>query len=365
MYGVSALVAAVSAAFGRSPPGDGRGSRRPLVATAGSPRRDRGVWGSRRAAAAAMDASGDAGSRRARAGQRRPGAEVECRPAPTSIFQRLPADDPSGDRRRALAWSSGPSPRRRSSSRRSRPARASCARIARAGARADPAGQRPDRARHADEVLQRRVSGAARTAGRPGVYRKMHLVPFGEYVPLASGYSSSPRRSSKRSRTSRRVNGQRCCRWTGIVISTAICYEIVYPDLVRRLRRRRQRAADDDHQRRVVRRDLGALPALRAGVDARHRGRPVSGARRPTPASAASWIRTAVCSRETPIFEPAVLVGRRAVSCRRQTLLRAHRRRARLRVGAGDGWRLLLASSPDGPIRGPDLGVAACRTSRN
>lgn len=66
-----------------------------------------------------------------------------------------------------------------------------------------------------------------------GVYRKMHLVPFGEYVPLkpllffasplveaVSDFSAGTDASLLP------VGGHR--------ISTAICYEIVYPDLVRR-----------------------------------------------------------------------------------------------------------------------------------
>ena len=80
-------------------------------------------------------------------------------------------------------------------------------------------------------------------------------------------------------------------------ISTAICYEIVYPALVRDVRRGRQRAVDDDHQRRVVRRDVGAVSALRAGVDAGDRGRALHGPLRQHRASAASSIRTAACSR--------------------------------------------------------------------
>jgi apolipoprotein N-acyltransferase len=66
-----------------------------------------------------------------------------------------------------------------------------------------------------------------------GVYRKMHLVPFGEYVPLkqifffaaplveaVSDFSAGDQAALLP------VNGH--------LISTAICYEIVYPDLVRR-----------------------------------------------------------------------------------------------------------------------------------
>jgi apolipoprotein N-acyltransferase len=50
-------------------------------------------------------------------------------------------------------------------------------------------------------------------------YRKMHLVPFGEYVPLRRVFSAGDEAVLFP------VAGHR--------ISTAICYEIVYPDLVR------------------------------------------------------------------------------------------------------------------------------------
>ena len=92
--------------------------------------------------------------------------------------------------------------------------------------------------------------------------------------------SSSRRRSSRRCRDFSAGEEATLLPVGGHLVSTAICYEVVYPDLVRALRRRRQRAADDDHQRRVVRPDVGAVPALRAGLDARDRGGPLSGALR-------------------------------------------------------------------------------------
>ena len=73
----------------------------------------------------------------------------------------------------------------------------------------------------------------APTARIDGVYRKMHLVPFGEYVPLKRllFFAAPLVRPCPISRPARR----RCfCRWTAGRISTAICYEIVYPNLVRR-----------------------------------------------------------------------------------------------------------------------------------
>ena len=107
--------------------------------------------------------------------------------------------------------------------------------LAPTGARADPLRQRSVRARRErapttfyNSAFLVRADG---TTG--GVYRKMHLVPFGEYVPLKR-CSSSPRRWSRRCRTSRRARTPRCCRLADHLVSTAICYEVVYPDLVRR-----------------------------------------------------------------------------------------------------------------------------------
>ncbi|MGE0448669.1 MAG: apolipoprotein N-acyltransferase [Vicinamibacterales bacterium] len=65
-----------------------------------------------------------------------------------------------------------------------------------------------------------------------GVYRKMHLVPFGEYVPLkrilffaAPLVEAVSDFSAGSSAVLLPVRGH--------LISTAICYEVVYPDLVR------------------------------------------------------------------------------------------------------------------------------------
>lgn len=65
-----------------------------------------------------------------------------------------------------------------------------------------------------------------------GVYQKMHLVPFGEYVPLRRVFFFASRLveavsdfSPGQSATVLPVGEH--------LVSTAICYEIVYPDLVR------------------------------------------------------------------------------------------------------------------------------------
>ena len=104
-----------------------------------------------------------------------------------------------------------------------------------------------------------------------------------------------------------------CCRSAAIMASTAICYEVVYPNLIRAVRRRRQRAADDDHQRRLVRAVVGAVSALRAGRRCARSRTAATWCAPPTPASAASSIRTAACSRSARLFEPAILVAGSAV----------------------------------------------------
>jgi apolipoprotein N-acyltransferase len=73
--------------------------------------------------------------------------------------------------------------------------------------------------------------GADGTTG--GVYRKMHLVPFGEYVPLKKLlFFAGPLVQA----VSDFSEGQDAALLPvdGHMISTAICYEVVYPDLVRR-----------------------------------------------------------------------------------------------------------------------------------
>ncbi len=110
-----------------------------------------------------------------------------------------------------------------------------------------------------------------------GVYQKMHLVPFGEFVPLkqllffvgplveqVGGFT--PGREMVMLPT---AHGP---------ISTAICYEIVFPRSGARSRAARQPVADDHYQRCVVRILVGAVPAFPAGPVAGDRTGPISGA---------------------------------------------------------------------------------------
>ena len=110
-----------------------------------------------------------------------------------------------------------------------------------------------------------------------GVYRKMHLVPFGEYVPLKQLlFFAAPLVEAVSDFSA----------GDAAVILPMGGHLVQHGDLLRdrlsgpgaTVRRRWQPAADDDHQRRVVRPHVGAVSALRAGVDAGDRGRAVSGA---------------------------------------------------------------------------------------
>ena len=66
-----------------------------------------------------------------------------------------------------------------------------------------------------------------------GVYRKMHLVPFGEYVPLKQLLFFASRLVENVSDFSA-GDAVVLLPARGHLVSTAICYEIVYPDLVRK-----------------------------------------------------------------------------------------------------------------------------------
>jgi apolipoprotein N-acyltransferase len=69
------------------------------------------------------------------------------------------------------------------------------------------------------------------------VYRKMHLVPFGEYVPLKSVFFFAAPLVQAVSDFSP-GGAAVLLPVDGHLVSTAICYEIVYPGLVRRFVRR-------------------------------------------------------------------------------------------------------------------------------
>ena len=65
-----------------------------------------------------------------------------------------------------------------------------------------------------------------------GVYRKMHLVPFGEYVPARRVFFFMSRIVQAVSDFSAGDTAD-VLPVDGHLVSTAICYEIIYPNLVR------------------------------------------------------------------------------------------------------------------------------------
>ena len=73
------------------------------------------------------------------------------------------------------------------------------------------------------------------TGATSAVYRKMHLVPFGEYVPLASWLSFFPPLVQTLAGFEPFSPGEAVVMLPvgGRQASTAICYEVVYPGLIR------------------------------------------------------------------------------------------------------------------------------------
>ena len=180
--------------------------------------------------------------------------------------------------------------------------------LAQAGAGPDSHRQRPDRATACRRSIYNSAFLVREDGSTGGVYRKMHLVPFGEYVPfkrvlffaapLVEAVSDFSAGDEPVAAAGRRTSDQ-------------------HGDLLRDrlsqsgppVRHGGQRAADDDHQRRVVRQDVGAVPAFRAGLDARDRRRALSGPVRQHRHQRHRRSRTGACSNERTIYEPAVLVG--------------------------------------------------------
>ena len=164
-----------------------------------------------------------------------------------------------------------------------------------------------------------------------GVYRKMHLVPFGEYVPLkrilffaAPLVEAVSDFSPGESAALLPINGH--------LISTAICYEIVYPDLVREFVRGGSELLTTITNDAWFGETSAPVSALCAGVDARHRGGTLSGPfgqhrhqrhRRPVRSGA----------RAEPPFRAGNHHGRGPVPAHLHVLQPA-RRRVRVRVGS-------------------------------
>jgi apolipoprotein N-acyltransferase len=154
--------------------------------------------------------------------------------------------------------------------------------------------------------LQRRVSVTADgTTG--GVYRKMHLVPFGEYVPLKQLlFFAAPLVEAVSDFTAGESLELLPVGTHRVGTASATRLSIRSGAAVRG---RRQRDAHDDHQRRVVRADLGAVSALRPGVDAGDRERPVSWSDRANTGISGIVDPYGACSSRRAIFQPAVVVG--------------------------------------------------------
>ena len=309
VYGVSMLVAAVSAALAMVALGPARRSAGTraygpavvmLAVVVGV-----ATWGSRRAAASEWTHAGDG----IRVGivQGNVDQAEKWNPARAdAIFSGLPAHDARGDPRgrRFVLWPESSTPFMFEEER-SRPRRADSpvgpqARVPiLVGSDQIERGTPP---KYFNAAFLIRPDGST-----GGAYRKMHLVPFGEYVPLkhvlffaAPLVEAVSDFSAGDDAVLLPVAGHR--------ISTSICYEIVYPDLVRRLRRRRQRDADDDHQRRLVRRTSAPYQhfeqaSMRAIEEGRYLVR-----------SANTGISGIVdpygrVVEHTTIFQPAVVVG--------------------------------------------------------
>jgi apolipoprotein N-acyltransferase len=140
-----------------------------------------------------------------------------------------------------------------------------------------------------------------------GVYRKMHLVPFGEYVPLQSLFFFAAPLTQQVGTFAAGLTPE-LLPFNGHRVSAAICYEVVYPELVRRF------VADGSELLTTITNDawFGATSApyqhfAQAGMRAIEEGRYLVRAANTGISGIVDPYGRVVA--QTPIYEPAVLVG--------------------------------------------------------
>ncbi len=126
-----------------------------------------------------------------------------------------------------------------------------------------PAGDHRDRgpARCPALLQHRPPARAGRAASK---YAKMHLVPFGEYIPYRRLLGFVERMAPDVGGLTPGL-GRTLHSFRDIPYASPICYEIVFPDEVRRFVKTGGPFPGHDHQRRLVRALGGPAPALRPG----------------------------------------------------------------------------------------------------